>query len=120
MSDYHVLQSSPEGHQVTIAVHFAVPDENNAAGVKLRTALRQHQPFTGSAVPGLEDGNPTEYASLQSGATCETVVTVGLDGNLSDVAKLAYLDAQYGPFTASELTRLRAILRYWGYAHNVS
>jgi hypothetical protein len=120
MSSYHVLTCSEKDHESTVAFHFAVPDSNNSAGVNWRTALKAYRPSPGSAVPNLEADFAVEYAAIQNGEVYEHVEAIPVTATWSNDDKIAALSAAYTSLSATTLARLAAILKYWGYYHDVT
>ena len=120
MSDYHILSTTPETHEITAAFHFAVPAGNNAVGIPWRTARIQYKPSPGTTVPWLAESFAEEYAAIQSGAVYEHVATIGVNANLSTAQKLALMDAAFTRLQSEILGELANVLKYWGYNRDVS
>lgn len=99
-----------------MAVHVAIPNANNAAGINWRTALLN------SGLGGttrLPDGDGTagtisaaEKASIAAGALYEQVETIEVD-TASNVN--AFLDSVISDVTTRTQARLVAALKYYGY-----
>ena len=113
MADYILLESADKQNQVRVVAHLAVPNSNNAVGVKWRDAVAAYVDDTTSAVPVsiLPAG---VQANLDSGAVYEWSGTVEFDANLSNADKLAAVDTWVADGEADEFTRLQSILEFYG------
>ena len=74
MSDFHVLDKAVNGKTCRAAIHLAIPDENNLAGVNYRTAIVERFGEITSVVPNHVTEFPSDDAALKSGAQYETVI----------------------------------------------
>jgi len=118
MSNYHILQSTPEGHEVQVVFHIVVPDENNKVNINLRTALVQYQPFIKSSVPWILETD-AEFIQLKAGELYEYVETVCYNGNFALIQKRDICDARYTQLINIIQNRIRAALCFWGLNRNV-
>jgi len=119
MSDYHVLQTTDALHEITAVLHVPVPDENNAAGVNYRTAVKQYAPKTESEVPWLAAEDPTEYAAILNGEIVERRLTIPVTATLTLGQKRDVMDARYTTFAATVEDQIRNQLNYWGMDRDV-
>ena len=113
MADYILLESADKQNQVRVVVHTAVPNSNNAVGVKWRDALVAWKGDATSAVPVsmLPAG---VQADLDTGAVYEWGDDIDFDANLSNAAKLAAINTWVSDNEADEFTRLQSILEFYG------
>ena len=126
MANYHVMEICDDKDVAKIAWHIAVPDEDNYAGVNLRTALGQY--LTSAAggertitqVPWLEADNPTEYASLSGCEVYEIIQTVEYNANDGNAAKAAAMDEHWTQLNSTIPDTLRERLKFWGLNRDVS
>ena len=72
-----------------------------------------------TVVPWLQVGNPTEYASIQSGAVFEWHDLIYYNGNDTNANKAAFLDSKYTALNLTIPNLLRTMLRFWGLDRNV-
>lgn len=119
MANYHGMQIHPDRDEIRIAFHIPVPDEDNAAGVNLRTALKawlesERGGITTSEVPWLETSDPTEYTAVVAGEIYELVEWMEFDANASNSEKQAEMDAYFEVLEASVPDKLREQLKFWG------
>jgi hypothetical protein len=119
MSNYHALESTVKQHEVRVAFHIVVPDQDNSVGVNLRTAAKQYFAQT-SQVPWLQVSNETEYVAIQNGEIYERVETVEFDADLTVLQKRAILDDRYSALATSIGIALPKILQWWGLDRDVS
>lgn len=128
MADMHILQGN-NSNEWTIAMHFVVPNTNNAVGVNHRTALINSgiglNPDTNrrTVMPTGDGTNGTisvaEEALLDSGALFESVGSFRAEsGGTSNLE----LQASIREFYASENDRALAanasVLRYFGHTES--
>ena len=113
MADYILLESADKQNRVRVVVHTAVPNSNNAVGVKWRDALVGWVGDTTSSVPVsmLPAG---VQADLDAGAVYEWPGSVFFSADISNAAKLAALDTWVTDNEADEFTRLQSILEFYG------
>ena len=116
MSKFHVMQCSAKDHELTAAFHFPIANINNDVDYSLRTAIVEYlSPET--AVPWLED---PEKAQIAAGEVLEIVKTFGVNANLSNNEKVAFLQGLWDHHnnlnnSDSYLLLLKNRLKYWGY-----
>ncbi len=119
MADYILLESVDKQNQVRVVVHTAVPNLNNAVGVKWRDALvawvESHTPGKGttSVVPVslLPAG---VQADLDAGVVYEWEGVVRFNARLSNVDKVTAIDTWVADGEADEFTQLQSILKFYG------
>jgi hypothetical protein len=116
MANMHVLQRGGGG--VTVVMHVAVPNANNAVGQNWRTVLIASH-LGGTTVLPDGDGtagtiSATEKATIASGSVYETVVTLRPE-QVAFGALPAWLDLQYAQASAAALALLEDQLNYYGY-----
>ena len=118
MADIHVLAGDGL-HRWTLALHFAVPDENNNVNVSYRTALVNSGIGSISQMAeGTDPGQITtaELTLLQAGELYEfNFPFLAESGATNNVELLAAIRAEYAKYEAVVLSRLRRRLRYYGY-----
>lgn len=119
MANYHVLDISGRD-RARVVFHIPIPAGNNSAGIPFQQALAQYDPKLGSAVPWLQDSNPTEHAQILSGAVYEREEVVEFNANATDLEKRNVLDVRFTQLSAAALARLQEILRFWGLDRDVS
>lgn len=123
MADIHVLAGGSDCKSWRVAMHFAVPDQENAVGVGYREAL------VASGVGGtttLTEGDgpgqitSTEKAQIEAGERYEDIVTVPKleSGGTEPAQLLASARLFYQRQKADILNQLAARLRYFGFAAN--
>ena len=112
MADYILLESAHKQNQVRVVAHTAVPNSNNAVGVKWRDAFVGYVGDTTSAVPVsiLPTGVQTD---LDTGTVYEWEGTVRFDANLSNAAKLTAINTWVADNEAGEFARLQSILEFY-------
>ena len=122
MSDFHVLETSEKDHASRVAFHIAVPNENNAVSVNLRTAVSQYLAAQEvvTSVPWLEATNPSEYTQLQNGEVYEHSAEVRYSANLSVPEKRGLLDARYSQLASNIPAIIRSKFRFWGLDRDVA
>jgi hypothetical protein len=115
MADYHVLQVSADGDQVTVAFHVSVPDETNAASKTLSECLVEDQaPET--EVPFLAQA---EADAIAAGTVYEHIVTVAMSARCTNPERIAALDAKATALQAIIPDRIRKVYSFWGYERTV-
>ena len=117
MSKYHVLSCSDKDHEIRVAFHIPIPNVNNDSSVNFRTALKQYLGTPTSQVPWLA---AEEITPITNGEIYEYVESVPVTATISVAAKVAVLDARYAFHVnlsepESTISRLKQILKYWGY-----
>jgi len=112
MADYHVLQATDDGRALMIAIHTAVPSENNAINVNLRAALIQSG-ASPSSVPFITQ---EEKDALAVGELYETIITSRTRPTESLVQKRARIDLEARAEQSRVLAMLRQRLWAWGYS----
>ncbi len=112
MADY-ILLESPKRDRVRVVIHTAVPNSNNAVGVKWRDALVGWADDTTSAVPValLPAG---VQADLDIGAVYEWQFVFADDANLSNGQRITNLETGIANREADEFARLQEILNFYG------
>lgn len=118
MSDYHVMHGKDDGNWYQMVCHIPVPNENNAVGFNLRTALTQ---FLGtleetSIVPFID---PAEVVQLQNGELFELPVEFATNPNESVADARAKMDVKFTQLSITVVNRIRERLKYWGYNRDV-
>lgn len=119
MADYHILDGSADGNNYRIIFHIPVPDEDNEAGINLRTALSET--FGGdmvSAVPANRLG-AGEQDALNSGELYEHSYSYNTNPDVTLLQKRDELDAKFSSFSTSIPNELQKRLAYWGYGRDV-
>lgn len=121
MSNYHVMATALTDDSSSVVFHIPVPDENNAVGMNLQTALSQRRADaeTISAVPWLEADFPDEYQDIQDGKVYEHVEGVSYDPDLVPAQKRANVDVRYNVLVNTIPDRIRTLLRFWGLNRDV-
>lgn len=120
MSDYHVLNATPEDHEISVVFHIPIPNVNNSVGVNFRTALTQYKPFTESGVPWL-DTQGQEFTDLVNGLLYEHgPVKIAYNANLSDAEKQTLIDTEFNAQKTAVQNRLQKVLKYWGHDRDVA
>ena len=115
MSDYHILDGDESGDGIayTVVMHFPVPNENNSAGVNLRTAISQDVDHsTDSIVPWI---TTTEQGQLDSGELWEEAISYKRNPNNSLVQDRNALDSKFTNGSTKAADKVRGIYKYWGY-----
>lgn len=112
MSNVHV--DSIDGTEVTVVMHFAVPNTNNAAGVNWRVIVARK--FGTTILP---DGDGTagtisaaEKTSIQSGAVVEQVRTIKIGDNNPTGPQI---DAEHTAQRAAWLAEFQARYNRYGF-----
>lgn len=120
MSDWHALTGHVKKQEINVVFHIPIPATNNAVDVGYRLAISKQEPFTASVIPCLETDFASEFAQLQVAEKYEYVETVRYDGNLSNAAKIAIIDARYTALVSIIQARLQNRYVYWGKNQDVS
>ncbi|MCP4248073.1 MAG: hypothetical protein GY778_13585 [bacterium] len=120
MADMHVLDG--DGLRWRIAMHFAVPDANNAVAVNYRTAL-VNSGLGGSTVltEGPGDGQITavEKALVVAGEVYEHLASFLVESGGTATAELrASLRQFYSREKAAVIADLQRRLRYFGHTES--
>ena len=115
--DIHVMRINAKGNVATVAFHIQVPDEDNAAGVNLRTATLESGLSTGTSVNPRTDAG--ELAQIAAGEVMEVVEGVQFDKDQTNAQKLARIAERHATFESAGVSQLRSRLKFWGYAANV-
>lgn len=123
MSNYHILQTNNNLSAANVCYHIAIPDENNSAGINLRTALVYY--LDGSAgtstVPNLENDFAVEYAKLATGEIYEHRENHHFGfPEATLLEKRNEIDARYNSFAVTIVDKLRLILKYYRLDRDVS
>jgi hypothetical protein len=120
--NYHILDAVELEDAVRAVFHIPVPSATNAAGVDWQTALREFIPFASgdSAVPNLATTDSAEDDELVAGALHEVVARVNFSANATNNEKIAVVEAKFNELASSELTKLQARLKFWGYKGDVA
>ena len=124
MADYILLESADKQNQVRVVVHTAVPNSNNAVGVKWRDAVVA---WIESQIPGQGTTSVVPVsmlpagvqADLDAGAVYEWEGTVLFSAKLSNAAKLAAIEMWVLAGDNAEFTQLQSILEFYGKAGTV-
>ena len=118
MADIHVLTGGNRG-DVLVAMHFAVPDQDNSVGVKYRTALVNSQIGGSTRLPeGCGPGQiaAAEKTQVENGEVHEYVCSFPIGSGGAAAAELrASLRALYTARKQSVLTTLQDRLRWFGH-----
>jgi hypothetical protein len=115
MSAIHVLELNPEKRRATLVLHQTMPVGNNQAGTSWKNCII----FTGRNKSILTVGTgPGQIASAENtdvvaGNVLELVVQAEVDGDPT----IALLNNLASFHAASEVTRLQATLRYYGFTN---
>ena len=116
MAAIHVL--SAQYGEYKVAIHAAVSNTNNSAGVNFRTALI-NSGLGGTTI--LPDGDGTagtiaaaEKTSIQTGAIVEVIGFIRGDTVAAGAALNAYLDAEAARIAAERIVDLARQLKYFG------
>lgn len=120
MSAYHILTQDASQDTIQVVIHTSIPDVTNDAGISYRVALQQSEPFTESAVYGLEIDDPAEWAELVAGAKYETTETVRFTSlYLDNFQRRNQVEAHVTGFQNAVTTRKQITLAFWGYQGDV-
>ena len=121
MSNYHVLEMSHKKNEVIVVFHIAVPNENNAVGINLRSAIKQWswKKIDISCVPWLAEGDPDEYLAIQNGAIYEHNKIVEFDASLTTLQKRSLIDDMYTSLANSIPNIIRNRFSFWGLDRDV-
>lgn len=118
MADIHVLQGDGLRYW-TLAMHFAIPNQDNKIGVSYRTALiNSGIGGTSQMAEGTGPGQITaaELALIQAGELYEfTLPFLAESGATTNVELLAEIRAEYAKHEIPVLNHLKKQLRYYGY-----
>ena len=120
MADYILLESADKQNQVRVVVHTAVPNSNNAVGVKWRDAVVGWVGSRSDPVGEMTSVVPVSMlpagvqADLDTGAVYEWEGTVRFDANISNAAKLTEIETWVSDRDATEFARLQSILEFYG------
>lgn len=118
---YHILEQGVDLKTARVAMHIAVPDVLNEAGVSYRQVLVWQKTLGGaqiqSAVPNIGAG---ELTQLQNGEILEVIETVRFSRlGLSKAEKKAELDAAYNNRKTDLLSEKQTELEWYGSAIDV-
>ena len=118
--NYHVKEISPDGRRASVVFHIPVPTENNSSGVALRTALSQYIDSANfaSQVPWVV--GQAEENLIKNGELYEHSETFGFLAADNNTQKQSKLDNRYTALSVSIITKIRAILKFWGMDKNVA
>lgn len=119
MSNYHITDLSPKEDKVKVIFHIPIPDENNSAGVNLRTALAQYISNAGITASAVPWDVSSEETQILNGMLYEHSETVYVDANLTLVQKRNIIDARYTVLTTQAVSKIQSILKYWGLNRDV-
>lgn len=118
MADIHVLAGNGLGYWA-LALHFAVPDQDNNVSVSYRTALvNSGIGGVSQMTVGVGAGQITtaELASIQAGELYEFSLQFPAESGATNNAELlTAIRAQYARHEAPVLNRLQKRLRYYGF-----
>lgn len=118
MSNYHVLDASNKGDSIRIAFHIAVPNENNAIGYNIRTALAEDDGISKtSIVPWIETAEQTQ---LTNGELYEHVYSFRTNKDIPNLTKRDRMDAKYTSFIPTVQEALRQRYTYWRFNRDVA
>lgn len=122
MAQMHILNGDGQGSW-RVAMHFDVPDANNAVGVNYRTALIRsgivEPPFT--VLLEIGDGlegtiTVAEKAELAAGIKVERVFTLAIDGKgATNASRIASLSNHYNILKAITIDKLKHRLKFFGH-----
>lgn len=118
MANMHIMTVAAGG-LVRVVCHIPTPNENNAIGVPLSTAVIKSGFSKGTtAIPAVGDGSPgswtitqAEKDAIAAGTVIETTETFDLDGPGTLGAKL---DARYAAAASDVQKRIRDELAHFG------
>lgn len=118
MSDFHVLEQADDMKTVSMVFHILIPDQVNAVGVNLRTALVNYLGGADAITSKVADS--AELAQMKAGEVFEhhTVLRFSILG-LTDEQKLAELTAFYNATVGEIQTMAQSRLQYYGFAADV-
>lgn len=120
MSAYHILTQEINQKTISIAVHTPIPDVNNEASISYRVALQQSEPFTESAVYGLQADDPDEWDDLVAGAVHEKRETVKFTStNLTNNQRRTEVETKVAGFQNAVIAEKQITLAFWGYQGDV-
>ncbi len=111
MADYHILEVGLAGDQARIVFHISVPNENNSAGVNLRTALRQFRSLS-TKVPFIDQN---EKDLIADGEIFELVESVTFDPELTNAQKNQIIKDRAIVLLQTFPDKIRSILEFWGF-----
>lgn len=116
MSDFHVLDVTPNKDQARIAIHVSVPAGNNSAGRPWNTVLLEYLGGTqATAVPWLASSDPVEAGMIGTGDVYEAIETVRFNANESNANKLAAMQTHVANRQSEITARLAEALKFWGF-----
>lgn len=117
MSNYHVMSTSADGTQISVRMHIAVPNENNVAGVNVRTCLVEDTSIDKtSKVPWID---AAEQIQLTNGELIEKMFQFQTHPDIDPIVKRDAIDALFGVKTLEVQDELRKRYVYWHYNRNV-
>lgn len=121
MAEIHVLTGDADGN-VSVAMHFAVPNQNNSVGVNYRTALVNSQIGGSTAmVEGAGPGQITtaEKAQIEAGERYEYPIAFPVaSGGLAPAKIRAALRSLYTARKIAVLAALQGRLRWFGHTES--
>ena len=117
MSNYHVMGTSEDGGAITVIMHVPVPDENNAIGQSIRTAVAEDPYITHtSVVPWIET---LEQTQLTNGELIEKSITFATHLDIDNLTKRNRMDALYTAEVSGIQDSLRNKYVYWRFNRTV-
>ena len=117
MSNYHVMRTSEDGGAIGVIMHVSVPNENNAIGQSIRTAVADDPHITHtSVVPWIEAAEQTQ---LTNGELIEKSITFPTHVDIDNTIKRDRMDALYTAEVAGIQACLRNRYLYWRFNRNV-
>lgn len=117
MSNYHALEASKTGDSIRVAFHIAVPNETNALGYNIRTALSEDTGIEKtSLVPWIDSAEQTQ---LTNGELYEHIYSFKTHKDISNIVKRDRMDAKYTSLIATVQEALRQRYLYWRFNRDV-
>lgn len=118
MSDYHVMRAAEDGGTIDLVFHVPVPDENNAAGVNLRTCLVEDEGVVKeSIVTWIETA---EQTALSAGELLEYPYILHTHKDVPSAVKAAKIEELFTAGVPVVQEQLRQKYIYWHYNGNVA
>ncbi len=117
MSNYHILTSDDDARSAEIVFHVPVPDENNAVGVNLRSAIALDPDANKvSEVPDISQG---EKDQLTGGEIVEILYGYRMADGQTAAQAQADIDALYTAGVPKVQNNLRNRYKFWGFSRDV-
>ncbi len=116
MADFHILRSSKSGDSVQVAFHVDVPAENNSAGKLLSECIVEDMAPTSEC----DWLSQAELDEVTAGTVFEYLENVKMSGHLTNVQRLAIVQARAAVLIPQTITRIQARYRFWGYDGSIA